>query len=372
MNYNQQDLEKQVGIHFPGNVRFMDSIAMDAQPSLVSTNNSGIPSFLTTFIDPKLIDVLVTPMKAVEVAGQEVKKGDWTTQTAMFPIIESTGQVSSYGDYSTSGIAGTNFSFPQRQSYHYQVITQWGERELERAGLARIDYASRLNIASALTLNKYQNKSYLYGIAGLQNYGLLNDPTLPNSVLPLDKGTDDTWGTAGTSPGPYGATGLQVYDDVSYLYRVLQGQTKGLVDRETKMTLALSPAAESHFAKVTIYNVNVTDMIKKNFPNMRIVTCQEYESTPLGTVGGVVSSVSTPTISYTTNPPLSGGLQTLRVMQLIADEVDGQRTVDCAFTEKMRAHPIVVDMSSFKQKKSQGTWGAIIYRPFLIATMIGI
>jgi hypothetical protein len=46
--------------------------------------------------------------------------------------------------------------------------------------------------------------------------------------------------------------------------------------------------------------------------------------------------------------------------------------VDVAFTEKLRAHPVKVELSSFKQKKSQGTWGAIIYRPILIASMIGI
>jgi hypothetical protein len=57
---------------------------------------------------------------------------------------------------------------------------------------------------------------------------------------------------------------------------------------------------------------------------------------------------------------------------LIVEELDGQRTAECAFTEKLRAHPIVVGMSNFKQKKSQGTWGTVIYRPFLIAGMIGI
>jgi hypothetical protein len=54
------------------------------------------------------------------------------------------------------------------------------------------------------------------------------------------------------------------------------------------------------------------------------------------------------------------------------DEVEGQRTADTAFTEKLRAHPIVVGSSSFRQKKSQGTWGTVIFRPAFIAQMIGI
>ena len=61
-----------------------------------------------------------------------------------------------------------------------------------------------------------------------------------------------------------------------------------------------------------------------------------------------------------------------QLVQLFADAIEGQRTVSVAFTEKLRAHPIVVASSSFKQKKSQGTWGAIIFRPFLIAQLLGV
>ncbi len=310
-------------------------IACDAQPSLVTTSNAGIPAFLSTYIDPKLIEILVAPMKAVEVVGDEAKKGDWTTETAMFPVVESTGQTSSYGDYSENGVAGANVNFPQRQSYHYQVITQWGERELERAGLARVDWANRLNIASVLTLNKFQNKTYFYGVSGLQNYGMLNDPSLSAAITPTTK-------TAGGT-GWTNATANEVLDDVAKLFKQLQYQANGLVDRETKMTLAISPLSDAAgLTKTSDFNVSVADKLKKLYPNMEIKTAPEY------TTG-------------------SGEL-----IQLFADEVEGQRTATCAFTEKLRAHPIIVAASSFKQKKSQGTWGTVIFRPFLIAQMLGV
>ena len=181
------------GIHFEGapNARFQspemahDSrLAQDAQPSLVTQSNSGILALLTTYIDPKVIEILVSPMKAAEIVGEEIKKGDWLMDTAYFPVVESTGETSSYGDYSENGRAGANTNDVPRQSYHYQVITEYGERELERQGLNKMDWANRLNIASVLTLNKFQNKSYFFGIAGLQNYGLLNDPSLPAAITP--------------------------------------------------------------------------------------------------------------------------------------------------------------------------------------------
>jgi len=347
MNSTLQALMSRAGITFMGvnadlqaegaaaSVRLAhDGFACDAQPALVTSSNSGIPAFLSTYIDPKLIEILVAPMKAAEIVGDEVKKGDWTTETAMFPVVESTGVTSAYGDYSESGNAGVNTNFPQRQSFSYQVMTQWGERELERAGLARIDWANRTNIASVLTLNKYQNKTYFFGVAGLQNYGLLNDPSLSAAITPVTKAAGGTsWANA---------TALEVVADIQKLYKQLQTQANGLVELDTRMTLAMSPLSEVALTKTTEFNVNVSDILKKNFPNLTVKTAPEYTTA-------------------------SGEL-----VQLLADEIEGQRTASCGFTEKLRAHPIIVQASSFKQKKSQGTWGTVIYRPFLIAQMLGV
>jgi hypothetical protein len=38
----------------------------------------------------------------------------------------------------------------------------------------------------------------------------------------------------------------------------------------------------------------------------------------------------------------------------------------------MRTHPIVKDLSSYKQKVTAGTWGAIIRFPLGIASMVGV
>ena len=344
MNPILKSLQDRAGVHFMGqrlldlqkdNVAHSTLVAQDSQPSLITVSNSGIPAFMSTYVDPKMIEVLLAPMKAAEIAGGEIKKGDWTTETAMFLLVESTGETSSYGDYSENGVSGTNANFPQRQSYTYQTITQWGERELERASLAKIDYSNRLNIASVLTLNKFQNKTYFFGVSGLENYGLLNDPNLSAPISPTTKTAGGTeWADA---------TANEVIADVTKLYVQLQTQANGTVDRDTKMTLAMSPISDGNgLTKVSEFNVTVADRLKKLYPNMTVKTAVEY----------------------TTD---SGEL-----VQLFADEVEGQRTVDCAFTEKLRAHPIVVATSSFKQKKSQGTWGAIIYRPVFVAGMLGV
>jgi hypothetical protein len=195
--------------------------------------------------------------------------------------------------------------------------------------------ANRLNIASVLTLNKFQNKSYFFGVQGLQNYGLLNDPALSAAITPTTK-------TAGGT-GWTNATATEVIADITKLYARLQTQANGTIDRSTPMTLAMSPLSDGNgLTKVSEFNVSVSEQIKKLYPNLVVRVAPEY-STDSG-----------------------------ELVQLIVNELEGQRTADVAFTEKLRAHPIVVGTSNFKQKKSQGTWGTIIFRPFLIAQMLGV
>lgn len=313
-------------------------VAMDAAYPLITNSNAGIPAMLSTYIDPKLIEVLVAPMRAAEAAGGEKKTGDWTTRTAMFPVIENTGEVTSYGDYNNGGSAGANFQFPQRQSYHYQTITRWGERELAQAGLAKIDYAARLNIASALALNKYQNLTYLYGVSGLQNYGMLNDPALPADLTPTTKAAG---GTAWILPnGDINATAVEVQRDVSKLFFKLQQTTKGLLKRDDPLKLIMSPDYDVAMTITDQFNVNVADILKKTYPNLTIEIVPEY-----ATASG-------------------------QKVQMVLEELNGQKTWDPSFTEKMRAHPIIQDVSSFKQKKSAGTWGTVISMPMLIQGML--
>jgi hypothetical protein len=315
-------------------------MALDAAYPLVTTPNSGIPAVLSTYVDPKLIEVLIAPMRGAEAVGSEVKKGDWTTTSAMFTMIESTGEVSSYGDYENSGSTGINAQFPQRQPYAYQTVTKWGEKEMAMAGLAKIDYASRLNIASALTMNKYQNKTYIFGVSGLQNYGCINDPALPADLTPNTKAAT---GTAWIlSDGTINATAVEVQRDISKMFYNLQKRSNGLVETTDKMTLIMSPQSSVALTITDQFNVNVADILKKTYPNLDIRTVPEY-----ATASG-------------------------QKVQLVLEEYEGQRTWDCAFTEKMRTHPIFVDLSSYRQKKSGGTWGTIVYRPVFVCGMLGV
>ena len=338
-------LARDFGIIFPGAVDYTSSqVAIDAQRAvladaaptnalqsqLVTFGNAGIPAYLTNFLDPELTRVLTTPPELANIFG-EVKKGDWITKSAMFPLVEATGEVSSYGDYNNNGLAGANVNYEPRQSYTFQIFTRWGDEEMEMAGQAKIDWAAEQNISGALCFAKFLNKSYAFGVAGLSNYGLLNDPALSAPLTPTA-----AWSTA---------TGVQIVGDVQRMFALLNTQLGGNVSMKDKLTLVMAPLTEPYMLtsmQNTYGTANVQEYLKKAFPNMEIKTAVEYATG-------------------------SGNL-----VQLIAPMVQGQKAGFCAFTEKMRAHAIVRDTSSTYQKKSAGTWGAIVKIPAAITQLLGV
>lgn len=323
-------------------------LAMDAQPGLTTDPNSALPAMLTTMIDPQVFKVLFAPTKAAVIIDEQ-QKGTWLDETAMFPVVEHTGEVSSYGDNNNNGSTGVNMNWPQRQSYLFQIIKQYGERELERAGLGRINFVSELDVSAATILNRFSNLTYFFGVNGLQNYGLLNDPNLSASLAPGTKvgGSGNKWITSGAIT----ATPNEIYADFEALFLQLVNQTGGLVDQETKICVAMSPGSAVAITAANSFGVNVRKLLKENFPNIRIETAVQY---------GAVSAA---------NPQ---GIAAGNLVQMIAEEIEGQKVAYCAFNSKMRAHNLVRDLSSFKQKVSAGTWGSIIRMPIGISSMVGV
>lgn len=342
----RRDLET-AGVHFlPGSEWIQDGwkhdfsrfamdagsrfgIAADAQPTLATAGNAGVPAFLANLIDPEVVRIIFQPMQAAIIYGEE-KKGDWTLLTTQFPVVEPAGQVTSYGDWNNDGNADVNINWVPRQSYHFQTIAQWGERQLDIMGLGKINYAAEIDRSAAFIIAKFLNKSYFFGIANLANYGALNDPNLITPISP----TGSAWSSS--------TSAQDIYNDVLKLYKQLLTQMGGNTSMDAKMTLALSFNKMPYLHNVSTYNVTALQTIQQNFPNLRVVGAAEFATT--------------------------GG----ELMQMILDDVEGQKTTYGAFTEKLRNHPVIPDLSAWKQKKSAGTWGWIGRYPIAIAQMLGI
>lgn len=311
-------------------------MAVDAQPGLMTSPNAGVLLSSVSVIDPEVVSVIFTPMRAARILGGEAQKGSWIDQIAYFPMAESTGQVASYNDYSNNGMVDANAQWNYRQPYGWQAFKRYGEQTLERWGAAGLNYSSELDKSLALVFNKFSNKTYFNGVSGLVNYGLLNDPSLINAISPLTKantGAGVTWTYA---------LALEIFNDIKALYAQAVYQMGGNLEMTDTMKLVISTTRQPSLLTTNDFGLNVEDLLKKAFPNMTIEAAPEY------TTG-------------------SGEL-----MQLIIPEVDGVRTAYPAYTEKMRAHALITEPSAWAQKNSAGTWGTIIRRPIAIAQMLGI
>lgn len=322
-------------------------MAMDAQPSLVTDPTAGIPGILTTSIDPDVTRILFTPNQAAEIFGER-RAGTWLDQTRMFPVVESVGEVSTYGDYANTGMVNANADWPNRQAYLYQVIKRYGDLEMERAGLAKLNWVSELDQSAATILGKFENFVYFFGVQGLQNYGLINDPNLGASITPALKAYG---GTKWIVSGVVQATANEIYTDIQSIFSQMQSQLVGLINTKTPMVLAMSPASEVALTTTNTFNVNVEDLLKKNFPNLKVVTAAQYGQTSSTNTQGVAAG---------------------NLVQMIVETVDGQKTGFCAFNEKMKSFPIIRAMSSYEQKVAGGAWGSIIKMPVCIASMLGV
>ena len=339
-------LEREWGIvplmavdYLPDEFRSDFAMAMDAQPALQTPPNAGVPQWLTAYFSPEVVRVFQTPNKGAEIFPEK-KEGTWVMKTAFFPVIENTGEVSSYGDFNDNARSGVNSSFVERDAYLYQTHVEYGDMEVELAGLARLSWVSELNISAAKTLDKFQDYTYHSGVAGLRNYGILNDPSLSPALTPSVKAAGGTkWVTGGQAT----ATPNEVYNDILALFTELVGvQAIGLVDENTKFKLVSPNAVAAGLGAINNFGLTFRKALQDFLPNVEFVTDPRY-ATPAG-----------------------------NVIQLIATEIDGKDTGYCGFNEKMRDHRLVPATSSIKQKKTAGTWGCIVRYPLAIATMIGV
>lgn len=336
----QLDVMKQYGIVFDTGAPIrgilandsIDQLANDA--AMVTAANSGVPVEFTSYIDPMVIPILTATHGAREIFG-EVKKGDWTTSYARFQTSEITGEVEAYTDYGQGGASDVNPTFPVRTQYIYQTNIRYGDREVDVASRARLQLAADKQRAAATVIDIASNKFALYGVAGLEIYGLLNDPNLPADVSSLPNANDKTlWAEKSTK---------EIYEDVLHLFGKMADRGAGHIDANTELVLATSPATQVQLGKATDFNISARQMLETYFPKIRFVALPELAKE-------------------------TGGTSIL----LVAPTIEGLPTAQIGFSEKFRAMRLIPESSSFHQKFVGSSYGTIIYRPFAIGKMTGV
>jgi hypothetical protein len=288
---------------------------------------------MRAYADPRVIEEL-TAKRAYKNIAPEVKQGDFTTAFVQFRCVEYTGDVQPYGDYDGNGVSGVNTAFPTREQYRFQTTLKVGDLEQKLNAEAKIDLFAEKQKAAAINLDIAFNRFAMYGVQGKAVYGLLNDPSLNASLTPISVGGVTAWS---------GKTANQQVDDITKLMTSLYTQAGGLIDKNTPMKMLVSPNMLALMDKVNTYGLTTYNMIAKTYPNMTIESVPEL---------------------------YDDSTQTSTVM-VMAEQYRGQNVVEFGYADKYYAHDIVKDLSFWKQKISAGTYGAVVYLPFAIATMEG-
>lgn len=313
------------------------SVARDEAPNLTPMNS--IPWQVLNVFNLDLIRVLFAPLAADLLTGTTpIKRGDFATQTTTFRQIEPVGDVQTYGDFSHEGSVETIKNFPIREVYRFQTTLRVGDLEEAQWSEARISELAEKEQTAAQVINIAHNKIELFGVNGMNNFGLLTDPDANPSIAPTqDPNSNPPNATQWPEKTPTG-----IINDVNALKNQINVNTQGLVPDNSNMILAISYNRSADLNKTNEFGLFVKDVLQKNYPNLEIVMVPE-----LATAAGEIA-------------------------MLIVPEIQGRRTLDTAFNERYRSHGVVRKLSSVEEKKSAGSWGGIVYYPMAIATMIGI
>lgn len=359
---------EQSGIHLPQNAQFMENVAgfqptlhvktdlgatvnryaMDAAPQgLIGANNIGVPAQWFNLVDPQIIEVLYTPLTATQLLPER-KEGDFTTDNITLTLSEMAGDVTAYSDFTSNFSASTNFTYPSRQTYRYQTGYMYGNLEVERAAIAKIQLVSERQNAATNIMARAANKFYLYGVQGMTIYGILNAPELdapiePEEVTSLTDGSTKLTTWAEKMTDVQGAP-THIYNDVMALVNEISTKTQGAVDlHNCSFTLAYPPTLYKCLAATNNFKVSVMETLQGVMPGLKLVQVPELEA--------------------------EEGNQ----IMLICNDAPGYGSPGfCIFTEKMRMSPVIADVNSYKQTMAAATAGAIITRPMLIASMSGV
>lgn len=317
------------------------ALAMDS--ALQTTPNVAYPASFFQYIDPQIVEILFGVTNANRIAP-EVKQGTWADEFYTYTTEEAIGDVTAYSDRTEQVTSEVNYEFQTREQARFETILQYGNLEVDKANQAKIALQSRKQIAGANIIARKQNQFYLYGVSGKINYGLLNDPNLnasinPNSIT-IGGSTYTTWADKISHDAQN--AGNHVFNDVLALWSELSAKNGGNVDQNERIILAVSNNVVSYLSAPNAFGLTAMAMIKDNFPNLEVVQLPE-----LSTQAG-------------------------EQIKLIVPSLYGVDTVNLVYSDKFRALQVVQTVSGYKQKLVGTSYGAVVKRSSLIATMMGV
>lgn len=304
-------------------------------PNMQTTPNGGIPAFATQVMYPVVYKQLFAPLNATKFYSERQSSTGWSGEQEFVPRTEEAYEVVGYSDRSNTGSTHINANFEFRQQARFQVMNEWGDLEQQRYNRADIPFVAYKQDAAIQAILRTENRLYMYGVQGMPNFGLINDPALSAPIAPAPDAEGNTeWSKK---------DGTAIFNDVVSMVSRLIANNRGLIDTESRMKLGLGPSAINELSRVNaLGNRSALTMLKDTYSNMEFIVLPEFDT-------------------------VTGGL-----VQLKAEILGGQPVGECVYGQKLLTFPLFVHHAQSSQKLAAGVLGTIIYRPQAVVQMVGV
>lgn len=315
--------------HAPQVIAKHFGIAFDA----VTLPNTSIPADYATFLDPRVIDVFFAPTVSKEIAPL-FKAGSFGDEFYRNRIREAVGRTRPYNDYSTEQTVNSNNNWDYRDAYYMEAVNQYGDKEVATSARALIDVVADQELATATIIDQDLNNIAFFGLAGQRTYGILNEPQRAANLTP----------SGGTSWAA--KTMEQVVADITAIITRLYENSKGRINRNSKLVITMSPKISGLLlGKISSFGYSVEKWLKDSVGNANItdvIIAPQYST--------------------------SGG----ELVDVGCKDMLGQDVWNSLFGELYKSHGVHRELSSFSEKVSAISYGALLRYPFAVQGMLGV
>jgi len=309
-------------------VSLINSVANDA----FDTPSNGVLPWLTSVYTNKIIEQIFQTRPIWKIAT-DFQQGAFGTTQIYIPVISYAGTGEEYADAGTGGNNSVNLNYLNRDTVTIQRMLAYGDLANAQMSMGKIDYVARLREGLGTQINLDINNIAFRGYQGKKIYGVLNDPSLNESIeFPATAANPD-------SSNWQWANYAEISANIRALYAQCIGNAAGNLSFEDKAYLTVPPSVYVYLTDQNpLGTQSVYQYLKGTFPGLELVQCQNN-------VG-----------------------EDVLFIQLIFEKVQGQDTLLNTFSSLYNSHGAIRKESSYVEKVSYVVSGSIVAMAMGVAT----
>ncbi len=326
-----------------------NGVAMDTNTSIqqpLSVPSITTPlQFLQNWL-PGIVYYATAQRTIDEIIGIDTV-GSWEDEEIVQQALELTGSPVPYSDSGVVPLSNWNLNFITRHVVRNELGMRVGKLEQARSARVRVDSGEvkRQSCTVQLEITRNLIGFYGYNSGNNQTYGFLTDPNLLpyNNVAVGAVSGAYTWALKNAN---------EIISDILTAMAGLQTQSQGLINPEkTALTMVVPTNSVTFLSQVsTLITQSVKQWLKANFPNVRIISCPQYD---LANSNANVFTIHADTID--------DGAST-----------DNRKTWTQVVPAKMQFLGVAMQAKGYEEDYVHATAGALCKRPYAMYRVTGI